>query len=231
MALWCDKFMMQTPVSDVFQKRSEPRTLYHCIYGTIQGDGLEPTCLGEVNGREDRFLFAASHLTKALAFAFSYHEGTEIICNGAITGTEDEFAIIMNSETTINKAFDAKIFAFPDTGFEEAWPGTEARQYVSTQTVPFSKTRIALEIKSADDLMRHGLQIFSTPDTLSEHEIKNFLKEDYEGASNEEWLFHLLKNKGFVWENQRRGINPNTALQNLFDGLSQIPSPSQQPRP
>jgi hypothetical protein len=173
---------MGKPVSDTRQG-NEPKydftgaaegtvrpVLYHCVNHPMTGDSLQPRCLREVNGRKDTFLFAATRLSKALAFAFDYHselpESPGIICNGAIDGTPDEFAIICNRNKTLNELSHIKVYAFPADGFEYVDPGTESRQSVSTQAMPLSKAKMLLETSNVEDLMRHGLQIFSTDKTL-----------------------------------------------------------------
>lgn len=91
--------------------------LYHCLYKEPEGDQLLPTCEREVNGRTDKFLFAATHLSKALAFAFSYHDG-EIICNGGIDETDEEFALVCGGKATLDKERHIRVYGFSSKGFE-----------------------------------------------------------------------------------------------------------------
>ncbi len=186
--------------------------LYHCVNRPVTDDSLRPTCLREVNGRKDTFLFAATHLSKALAFAFDYHnESPGIICNGAIDGTPDEFAIICNRDKTLNELPYIKVYAFPADGFEYADPGTESRQSVSTQAMPLAKAKVVLETSNVEDLMRHGLQIFSTDKTFDQLGGQKFF-DSGNAVTNEDWLGQLLKTGNFHWENHERGLNPTPEL-------------------
>jgi hypothetical protein len=192
------------------------QTLYHCVNREPEGDALQPTCLRNVNGRTEKYLFATPYLSKALAFAFDYHNG-EIICNGSVDGTPDEFAIVCNRSETLNAPRHIRVFSFSGKNFEQAYDA-ESHQCVSTHPVPFKDTKTVLETQNIDDLMRGGLQIFST-----EKQCDELLAEDFFGragqpaATNIEWLRNLVKDEGFVWENKERGVNPNQALTDFFD--------------
>jgi hypothetical protein len=195
---------------------AQPPVLYHCINRPITGDALLPTCRRTVNGREDDFLFAATHLSKALAFAFDYHGADGIVCNGAVSGTPDEFVIICNRDKTLNELPPIKVYAFPSQGFAPAWPGTDSRQSVSTQAMPLASAKLVLETGSVDDLMRHGLQIFSTDKTFEELGGNRFFESSAAAASNEDWIARLYKSGGFHWENNERGINPTPKLRAML---------------
>ena len=83
--------------------QTKGQQLYHCVNKPIRGDSLLPTCKRTVFEHEDTYLFAATHLSKALAFAFEYNkECPDIICNGGITGTDHEFAVICKGTKTLN---------------------------------------------------------------------------------------------------------------------------------
>lgn len=193
-------------------RAKEAPVLYHCINRPLLGDALQPTCVREINGVTDTFLFAATHLTKALAFAFDYH-ATEpgIIRNGGIKGTPDEYAIVCNRGKTLGQLPSIKVYAFAADGFQHVDPGWDSRQCVSTQAVPLSKARLVLETSSVDDLMRHGLQIFSTDKTFDELGRQQFLDRD-STLPTTEWLAGLLKSGAFRWENHQRGLSPNLVL-------------------
>lgn len=193
------------------------RTLYHCLYKESEGDALNPTCLRDVNGRKENFLFAASYFTKALAFAFSYHsEKGEIICNAGVDGSPDEFAIICNRLETLNTPRHIRVCSFSSSHFEKAW-ASSSRQYVLNQPVSFKEAQLVFETQNIDDLMRRGLQIFSTNKTREELIAENFLENRGSSASsNNEWLRKLGHDEGFIWENHERNINPNSLLTKLF---------------
>jgi hypothetical protein len=116
--------------------------LYHCLYRTPEGEALLPTCEREVNGLTAKFLFAATHLSKALAFSFSYHgPNPEIIMNGGIGDSPDEFAIVCGGQEVLNRPRHIRVYGFPDEGFEHI---EGARQAVSEQPVYFKDTKLIL---------------------------------------------------------------------------------------
>ncbi len=205
---------------DLISEVQQPpeRTLYHCLYRAPEGEMLNPTCVRKVNGREERFLFAASYFAKALAFAFSYHSDKgEIICNGGIDGSPDEFAIICNRGETLNMPRHIRVFSFSSNNFEQAW-NAASRQYVSIRPVDFQNTQLVFETQNVEDLMRKGLQIFSTDKTFEELMAENFHETvGLPANSNNEWLRNLVRDEGFLWENQQRGVNPNQILLVLFE--------------
>lgn len=190
------------------------RILYHCMNREPEGDALMPTCEREVNGRTERFLFATPYLSKSLAFAFDYHDGKEIICNGGIDGTDHEFAIICDRDHTLSVPRTITVFAFPDTGFEDI---PSARQCVSTKPVPFTEAKPVLEFDNIDGLMHHGLQIFSTSKTLDQLLDEDFFSQKKSNVSNEAWLCNLVCREGFVWENLDRNINPTPKLLDQYN--------------
>ncbi len=191
------------------------KKLYHCLYKNPEGDALVPTCRREVNGREDVFLFATSHLSKASAFAFSYHDA-EVIVNGPIQGTEEEFIVICGGEKTLHKDRHIKIYEFSSAGFEEI-KGT--RQWVSTEPVPFDKTKTALETTDYKDLMAQGLQIFLMEEGAEELVAENFEKR-YEHQSNESMLSDLLIKNRARWINREENIAVSNVLAARIDGLN-----------
>lgn len=190
------------------------RTLYHCMNREPVGDALMPTCEREANGRTERFLFATPYMSKALAFAFDYHEGKEIICNGGIDGTDDEFAIICDRNRTLNAPRVIRLYAFDDPGFEDI---PKARQCVYDHPVPLIETRLVLESDNVEDLMLRGLQIFSTPQTLDALCEQNFLEKMHDCPDNESWLVDLVAKEGFVWENLNRDVSPTAKILERLD--------------
>ncbi|MFT3815207.1 MAG: hypothetical protein QM740_17800 [Acidovorax sp.] len=197
----------------------EERTLYHCLYKLPEGDALRASCLRSENGREDRFLYATPYLSKALAFAFSYHNNSDICCNGPIYGTPGEFAIICNREKTMAAPRPAKIYGFSSHGFESLQAG--ARQYVSTADVPFNKTKVVFETDNVQEIMRNGLQIFSVACTPEEFYAPGGLDEQYASSrSNIEMLHALLQSKEAIWENKEQNIGVSDTLVNRFKMLA-----------
>lgn len=200
----------------------EERTLYHCLYKPPEGDALRASCLRHENGRENRFLFATPYLSKALAFAFSYHNNSDICMNGPIYGTPEEFAVICNRSVTMSANRPARVYAFSSRGFEPLEPGS--RQYVTTTPVPFAETRTAFETGDVHDIMRNGLQIFSVAGTPEEYGSPGGLDERYGSYHLEEMLFRLVADGHAIWENQARMIGVSQALANRF---SKIEAPRQ----
>ena len=182
-----------------------------------QGDALEPTCVREVNGRTDKFLFASPYISKTMAFSFDYHDKGEIIMNGGIDGTRDEFAIICDRETTLTRPRHIQLFAFSGDGFETL----SGRQSVSTRRVPWAEADCLFVSHDVEDTMRYGLQIFSTDKTLDQLLAENFCEKycDMQGSDGER-LYQLVRDQGFRWENQARNLNPTPQLLDLFSALS-----------
>lgn len=190
------------------------RTLYHCLYREPEGDALRASCEREENGRRDKFLYAATCLTKALAFSFSYHDEGEIICNGGIDGAPEEFAVVCERSKTMNAPRHIRVLAFSGDGFEDVGEGS--RQQVSTKDMPFEKTKLVFETTSLNDTMAHGLQIFSTEKTIDELFTEDFFGGDRPHMTQKEWLHSLTKRPDFIWENKARDINPSPFLKREF---------------
>lgn len=190
--------------------------IYHCLYKNPIGNELKPTCVREVNGLTDTFLFAATHLSKAMAFSFSYHDG-EIICNGGINETEDEFALVCGGQEALDKDRNIKIYGFSSEGFEEI---SGARQCVSTEPVAFKDTELVLETSDIKDLMRNGLQVFSIDEKIDELDVGKFM-DHYNGLRGG-LLYNLLKEGRARWINDENGINPNEKLKLEFANLDKF---------
>lgn len=205
-----------------------PGRLYHCMNREPQGDALQPTCEREVNGRVDKFLFASPYISKTMAFSFDYHDKGEIIMNGGIEGTRDEFAIICDRDNTLSRPRHIQLFAFSGEGFEPLSEG--ARQSVSTKPVPFKEADCLFVSQDVEDTMRYGLQIFSTDKTLDQLFEDGFIDKFHEGdASLADRLYHLVRSEGFHWENQDRGINPNPELLARFEALARLQASASAP--
>lgn len=180
------------------------RELYHCMYREPQGAALLASCFRDVNGEQKNFLFAATHLTKALAFAFSYHDN-EVLFNSGIEGSPNEIVLLCGGQATLDKPRHIKVFAFPDDGFAEI---PRARQAVSENPVPFSQTRIVLDTTDINDLMKSGLQIFVLPEKVEHYEIGGETMHIgmRMGGNHGEVMGKIMQQYGARWINQERGI-------------------------
>lgn len=198
--------------------------LYHCFYKEPQGDSILASCFRSVNGKEERnYLFAATHMTKALAFAFSYHD-REVISNSGIDGSDNEFVLLVGGQDTLEKKRHIRVFAFPDDGFTIL---PEARQAVSEKEVPFSKARLILETEDYRDLMRAGLQIFLLPDGMdayidSEGHFKgNSFWE--KSRTDEAAVWRIMQAYRGRWINQEENINMCPVIQRAFSSEEMSP--------
>ena len=180
--------------------------LYHCLYRKPEGNALKATCernLGHISGR---FLFAATHLTKSLAFAFSYHEDNrEVLLNYAIPDTENEAVVLLASSNPLEKKRNITVLEFSDEGFVALEEGS--RQSVSTDDLPFSRTRVALETNDYKDLMRLGLQIFVIDD-IAHPSVLDCKLMIQRSNSMEAMFASLIKAGQMRWINDDEGINP-----------------------
>jgi hypothetical protein len=195
---------------------TQPALLFHCMTREAQGDCLMATCEREVNGRTDKFLYATPYFTKALAFSFDYY-GDEIICNGDIDGTRDEMAIICNRDHTMTRQRPISVYAFSSEGFESV--GHSSRQLVSTRPVPFKRTGIVFQTSDVRDIMKRGLQIFSTNRTIDDLMAENFHDQFIKAATQTEVLFDLVTAQGFAWENYEHDLNPTLKLIDDFQSI------------
>lgn len=202
------------------------RVLYHCIPVAPQGDAIHASTnygttippevrekLGMGEGQVP-LVFAATHFSKALAFAMPRGQG---ILNCAIPGTEAELYIGCDRDNMLAKKLDATFFSFSDEGFVQL-PNAE-RQSVALNAVPFSRTTEVLKARSLQDLMRAGLQILQFRETS---------QALYKGNFDDNLLMRIMKERGqpdmfkcmgdlikegtLVWENKAAGLNPNPDL-------------------
>lgn len=181
--------------------------LYHCFYREPEGEAILASCFRTVNGQSDHYLFAATHLTKSLAFAFSYHDN-EVLMNAGIDGTENELVVLCGGQKTLDKARHIRVFEFADEGFEEL---PYARQAVSVKDMPFSMTTKIMDTQDIDDLMRSGLQIFLLPEDVSHYMIgedNNVVSRDYfrPAETHGEAMAGIMKDLGARWVNHERGV-------------------------
>lgn len=198
------------------------KTMYHCLYNEPAGSALRATCerdLGELKGT---FLFAATHLTKSLAFAFSYHDG-EVFSNGGIKGTDNEWVMLMASKKPLEKERSITVLSFDGEGFIEL---EGQRQAVSREDLPFSKTSLHLQTTDYRDLMREGLQILIFDDVNHPDAIGDNYMDDF--TTSGEFFAHLMKAGALRWVNRDENINP---CQQLHRNISQAgqTAPTEQP--
>lgn len=180
--------------------------LYHCLYKEPEGEALLPTCEREVNGRTDTFLYAATHMSKALAFSFSYHEG-EVCLNSGIPDTDEEFVIVCGGQPTLDKPRHVRVYGFADDGFEEI---QGYRQAVSRNAVNFSDTQLVLETTDIKDLMENGLQIFLMQETADEWEKEEMFETYVQKQGG--ILYNLVREGRAHWINMEQSVNPNQKL-------------------
>ena len=177
--------------------------LYHCMYKTPDGDALKATYEGTFGGLTGKFLFAATHLTKSLVFAFSYHEG-EVCMNTAIYGSDNELVVLSASKNPLEKVRHITVVSFDDDGFIPLPEGS--RQCVLPTDLPFDKTQLVLETTSYQDLMRHGLQIFIYDDVANPIPAVNEYFRSIHPRT--ETAFNILMKAGLLkWVNLDEGIN------------------------
>ncbi len=208
------------------------KMLFHAIPWAPEGDSIRTSInygahipgavrekLGMPPEEHTPLVFAATTLGKALAFT---HEKGEALFNQSIGAEQAEILVVCNRDAFMQRVRDARVYTFAGTGFTQL-PNAQ-NQCVSTKPVPFAAAKEILQIKSAEDMMRAGLQIFS-------------FKEDFHGASKlleredgtQAPLKDLVKSGQLVWENHARGINPNYAVAKEL-GLPAAQQPKAQTR-
>ena len=195
--------------------------LFHCLNKPPQGDALQVTCERDVNGRTGQFLFAATHLSKALAFSFSYHD-EEVLCNGAIEDTDDEFIIICGGQKTLDKNRNITVLKFSAEGFE---PIKGGRQCVSESAIKFSDTDTVLQATSIHELMQNGLQIFLLDEDLDQDKADTYF-EFFEGKCPAEYLSFLMKNQNMRWINAECNIGINSVLEDNLSAYIDLNAPA-----
>lgn len=187
-------------------------TLYHCFYREPEGDSILASCFRNVSGEAKHYMFAATHLTKALAFAFSYHHD-EVLMNSGIGDSEDEIVVLCGGQETLDKERHIRVFSFSDDEFTII---EKARQAVSENPMPFANTEKIMETKDINDLMRAGLQIFllpGKPDDYMTHKDNSMAGDIWRDAKTmAEARERLQKELGARWINQERNINCNALL-------------------
>ncbi len=199
------------------------KLLYHAIPVAPQGDAIRTStnygmdirpeilaALGVTDTDHPPLVFASGHFTKALACGLDTF-ASEKAMNMGIDGTQSELVLILNRDVTMSRERSGKVYAFPADGFVEL-PYAD-RQSVSTAPVKFKDAEVVLEIKSADDLMRAGLQIISFRETAKELWNDAGLTAAINNSGDTyKSLGELVKQGRAVWENHARGINPEPVL-------------------
>lgn len=178
--------------------------LYHCLYKKPTGDALLATYEGEFSGISGKFLFAATHLTKALAYAFSYHD-REVMGNGEIEGTDNEFVVLRASKNPLEKERHIIVLSFNKDGFIPLEEGS--RQSVLPTNLPFEKTTRVLETTHYQDLMQKGLQIFVFNDSKYPDSMNHgIFKYTDKFPTMESGFAHLLNTGYLRWINREENI-------------------------
>ncbi len=212
------------------------KMLFHAIPCAPQGEAIttsinygadipaaEREKLGMPPDEQTPLVFAATNLDKALAFTIIKGEK---LFNTFVDSAQAEIAVVVDREKFMSRERNATIFTFPDDGFVQLL--NCQNQSVSTKAVPFAKTEVAATIKSAKDMMRHGLQIFSFEksfgDTYGDKDAEKLsaAKDDKEMLGT---LSQLVKSGKVVWENHARNINPNPALAETMGLSKPLPAP------
>lgn len=196
---------------------SKPAFLYHGMRNTTQGNQLELGHEREINGVVGRYLFATPYLSKVMMFAFDWHAG-EAILGGAVEGTDDQYIVICERSKTLQKPISLFIYELPSDNFKKCLSGSpyvgkpaDTREYYSHMSVPLSQTRIAFHISSIDELMRHGLQIFSTEKSMQELKQQGFMNLTSRTTS-EMSIIQYYHDFQMTWENRERKVNVNHVL-------------------
>ncbi|MER9159081.1 NUDIX hydrolase [Mesorhizobium sp. M0778] len=181
------------------------RTLYHCLNRPLVGNSLRPTYVLDGTLR----LFAASVVSKAAVFAFDYHRRNEIVFNGPIEGTPDEFCLVYDCALEALSMRGASIYSFQSEGFESC--RNAPRQWITTRELPIDSCMLAFQTKTVDDLMRLGVQVFSL-NLLHDQVNLNHVLSEFTSLGPIGYLRKLTLKKMVIWENLNRGINPNAVL-------------------
>ncbi|MBI1216265.1 MAG: hypothetical protein GC185_10680 [Alphaproteobacteria bacterium] len=214
-------------------------TLFHGMRTPLEGDALLPVNERDINGKKAKYLFATPYVAKSLMFAFDWRK-EEAIVGGPVRGSADQFIIVCERERTMKKDIDLYLYSFNGGGhgFEKTTSGQaylkgksdknyDTREFATEKAVPASALGEPRRIRSLDEVMQGGLQIFSTARSRQELLAEGFLDQKYMDMPPAQWLFKLLGD-GFVWENDARGVNPNPLLKKSFEKLS---ARVQHPRP
>ena len=110
-------------------------------------------------------------------------------------------------------ALTGAVYAFSADGFAKM--EKSVNHYVGLKAVPLRQTQQVVEIKSAADAMRHGLQIFTFanpfPKTPADPQFPDL--RDFRFARD---AGPLLATGELVWENDARGINPDPKLREIL---------------
>jgi hypothetical protein len=195
---------------------------YHCIPVTPYGDAILPSAnygatipadvcakLDIAAGEQTPHVFAATHLTKALAFGLIGRDGEKLL-NAAVQGSDRELVVICDREKTMQRERDITVYAIPAKGFE-ILPHME-RQAVSPRAVPFADAAVTLRAKNAEDLMRAGLQIFSFRESFADLAQDRDAEDLRQTNDFPRSLADLVRSGKVVWENHSRGVNPDPVL-------------------
>lgn len=224
------------------QSGQDHQPVYHCIPVTPEGDGIRTSTnygknippevqkkLSLSNTEKTPLVFAATHITKSMAFGLQGNLGEKLF-NSAVENSDNEMVLACDRKALMERERDITIYKLSGKDFE-VLPNAE-RQAVSTKPVPFSQTEIAFKGKNAEDLMRGGLQILAFNESFQElngHEFINKTMAERGHKNLNEFLGDMVREGKVIWQNRESGINPDPALAKQI-GVSLSPTP-QKPAP
>jgi hypothetical protein len=199
--------------------------VYHCIPVKPEGDHIRPSAnygmtispearaqIGMPPEEHTPLVFAATHITKSMAFGLQGTLGEKIL-NSSIEGSDGELVLACDREKLMSRVRDITIYEIPNKDFVTLEYAD--RQGVSMKPVPFDQAKIVFRGTGAEDLMRGGLQVLAFNKSFQEvHEEKLFESkmQDKQYKNLYEVIGALVKEGKVIWENKERGINPNPIL-------------------
>jgi hypothetical protein len=195
--------------------------LYHAIPGVALGDEITPSsnygahvpaavreALGISQTENTPLVFASNHKSKALAFGFGGDD--QKILNATVESADCELVLLCDRDRVMSQKRSGSVWAFPADGFHELPHAT--RQFVSKKPVGFQNATKIMDITSAEDLMRAGLQVFSFREARHELPDIDTLLQPMSRLSTTQFIGELTRERRVVWENQAHNINPNPRL-------------------
>lgn len=192
--------------------------LHHGTTRIVEGETLNVSPYVQAkNGKDGQWLFATHRFEQAALFSTPWMDCDSFLTT-AIDGNPESPLIVFitrNREDYLRE-IDGRIYSFATDNFERvARPNGELlREWVSASGVPLAKTTMKT-IKDVTPLLESGVQMFFTQPHIS----GRFLNEHLEGKTGDcrPALARYLREHGdrIVWENKRRGINPDRVIDTL----------------
>lgn len=182
-------------------------TLYHTIPREFEGDTLKPlTFVESARGApEGHYIFATDNVQLSACYAIP--NGHKHFSN---TQEDDSVVLLIQHDTMqMDEALNATMYSVPDDVFSKL-PST-SNQYICGSELRRGEIAQQREIKSFDDMMQLGVQIFvpdkqaKTPEDWAELSV-----QDGEGPTDT--LKRLYSAGQVTWLNEARDINPNPTL-------------------